>query len=144
MQQQKEKAMNTHDVSNIEQANAKAESNFGNFMARLLARVTGPMPILGGSGLPPMEGKPGRKVTGVDADPVLLERTKNLRKKNESMMEFFARTLIGAHAIRTASKEELARMYQVAISNPEYRENETVVFETFTPRRPPTRFILTD
>jgi hypothetical protein len=133
-----------HDVTNEGVANAKAEGNFGKFLSRLVSSVRGPMPIVGGSGLPPVDGKPGRKVTGVDADPVLLDRTKHLRKKNESMMGFFARTCIGAHAVRTVSRNELDRLYQVALANPEYRENETVIQETFTPKPRPTRFILTD
>lgn len=135
--------MHEHDVTNVGVSNAKAEASVGDYLKRLLSRITGPLPVLGGSALPSREGLPGRPVLGVNADEELLQKTKHLRHKNETMMAFFARTFIGAHAIRNSSRAELDRMYAVVTSNPDYRENQETAALSFEPKPPKTRFILT-
>jgi hypothetical protein len=128
-----------HDSSNVgmSQEMAQSAASVGATIKRLVERVTGPLPILGGQGLPSTEGKPGKQVFGVNEDPVLLDRTRHLRKNGEQMIEWFARTSIGAHAVRNSSRDELDKMYKLAISNPE--NDVPAMFEI---RRPPSRFPL--
>lgn len=135
--------MFNHDVTNSNIAAEKAEAeNSRGWFARLMDSVRGPMPIVAGSALPSREGLPGRPLLGVNADSELLAKTKHLRHKDESMMEFFARTMIGAHTIRNVSKAELDHLYEVATSNPDYQENHAVTL-TFEPKARPTRIIFT-
>ena len=109
-----------HDVSNVGVSNAKAEASVGDYLKRLLARVTGPMPVVGGStGLPSREGMPGRKAPS--DDPVLLEKTAHVRKSKETMMQFFSRIGLGPGRIRTMSKAEISRFCEVVMSNPDYQ-----------------------
>lgn len=132
------------DSTNIGVANAKAEASVGDYFKRLLARVTGPMPIVGGSALPSREGMPGKPLMGVNADKELLEKTAHVRKPKECMMEFFSRIpACGAHFIRNHSKEEIKRLVEVVMANPDYEERERVVAPMFEPKPPKTRFILT-
>jgi len=73
-----------------------------------------PMPVLG--------GMPGPAVNGVARpfvgdDPELLKRTATVRKKNETLMQFYARTGVSAHQLTTLSRREIEKLVRLAESN---------------------------
>jgi hypothetical protein len=84
------------------------------FFARLYASVTGPMPTFG-SPLPTRDGRPVPKVIGDAQD--LLDRTAHVRKPKERMMQFFARTGLGAAQIRTMTRDEIAHFVNCVSHN---------------------------
>jgi hypothetical protein len=106
-----------HDLSNANAAHEKANVGIGAHIARLLARVTGPMPIISATAQPTREGVPGPRVIG--DDPGLLDLTKHVRKPKEKMLEFYARTGIGPVEIRSLCTTELARRVELAEQNAE-------------------------
>lgn len=131
-----------HDSTNTGVAQKMSEVSTGNWLARILANVHAPMQIISGPALTgTREGVARARVVG--DDPVLLEKTKHVRNKKETMMQFFARTGIGAHQVRTLTKDALASLVDVATKNSEYEEHSSAaVF--FQPKPMPTRFLLTD
>jgi hypothetical protein len=128
-----------HDVTNLGVAQQKAEGATNGFLSRLIARVTGPMPVISGPVQATREGRPFQKAVG--DDPVLLEKTKHVRNKKETMMQFYSRVGLGAAQIRTMSKEEIAHFVEVVAANPEFQERAAEAL-SFEPKLQPTRFNL--
>jgi hypothetical protein len=118
----------------IKMAHAMAEEPTGRYLARLVKSAE-PMVIVAGPSLGTREGKPGPRVVGDDKE--LLDRTAHVRSKKETMMQFFARTGLGAYQIRTMSKSEISHFVETA------SQHESVQPPTSTFGRPaPQRFVL--
>ncbi len=124
---------------NVGASQQKNQGTEGQAIMRMLSRVTGPMQVVGGSALPPRDGRPAMRVGGVEADSELLEKTKHVRRKGELMMQFFARTGCGAWQIRTSSKSEIAHFCETAQQN-----EEPIPSTLFEAKRVPPKFILVD
>ena len=102
-----------------------------------------PMQVLAGPALSPVNGV-ARAVAGEDKE--LLEKTKGLRVKvqdplggfgkrclrDETLMEFFARTGISAHQVRTLTRRELERLHAVV----EQHQVRTTPLGALPPRGP--------
>jgi len=106
-----------HDLSNANSAHEAANVGIGAHIARLMARVTGPMPLISTTAQPTREGVPGPRVIG--DDPELLALTQHVRKPKEPLMSFYARTGIGPAQIRDLSKAELSDRVELARKNAE-------------------------
>jgi hypothetical protein len=105
------------DLTNSNAAHEAANVGIGAHIARLLARVTGPMPIVTGPAQATKEGVPGPRVIGDDPD--LLDLTKHVRAPKERLFQFYARTGIGPVEIRSLCATELARRVELAEQNAE-------------------------
>jgi len=91
-------------------------------------RTAGPLRVV--SGCAPTTDPDGKLRPVVGEDQVLLEKTKHVRRKDEKMMQFFARTGIGKSQILSLTKDELARLVAVASQN----EGADAPSNTWTPQ----------
>ena len=85
-------------------------SSIWNYIRRVLKTAAPPVIVSGHPGDATREGIP-LKVIGEDEE--LLKLSAPFRKKHESLNEFYARTLIGAHDLRTLDADELARRVEL-------------------------------
>jgi hypothetical protein len=111
---------------NLQTVRNLAEPSTGGYISRLLKSVSGSMPIVAGLAPGTREGIPGPRSIG--DDPVLLEKTAHVRAKKEKMMEFFARTGLGAYQIRTMSKGEISKFVEVASANEDIKPPQMSIY----------------
>jgi len=103
-----------HDSANVQMSHKLAEESTDRYLARVI-KSAGPMVITAGPAPGTREGKPGPKVLGDDAE--LLEKTKHVRRSKECLMEFYARTGVGAHQVRTLSKSDITTLVETVSKN---------------------------
>jgi hypothetical protein len=103
-----------HDSANVQMSHKLAEESTDRYLARLV-RNAEPMVCVAGPAPATREGRPGPKFIGDDTE--LMEKTKHVRKPKERLMEFYARTGIGAHQVRTLSKPALTALVQTVSAN---------------------------
>lgn len=131
------------DSSNKQSQQDKAQGSVASYLARVLASVTGPMPILGGVGLPPVDGRPSR--TLIAEDPELLERTRHVRRPHERLMEFWARGGPGPGQLRQMTRSEISAFMRQVELNAKDDVKPPPTFVTPVPKTIATsRFFLTD
>ena len=88
------------------------QATVGQFLKGLLARVVAPV-VVSGPPLPsPVDGHAPLRSRGDDEQ--LLAKTAHVRKKDERLMEFYARTGLGAAQIREMSRKQIEEFVEVA------------------------------
>jgi hypothetical protein len=92
----------------------------GQHIKKLMARVTAPLPVIAGSAPVPTDNRITPKIVGDDEH--LLAKTSHVRKPNEGIMAFVARTGLGVSQIRTMSKDEIRRFVEVVAQNEQIAE----------------------
>jgi hypothetical protein len=125
-----------HDSANIKMAHDLAQEPTERYLSRLIKSVTGPMPVSAGPVQATREGRPFLKSIGDDAE--LLEKTKHVRRPKECLMEFYARTGIGAHQVRTLSMADLNTLVETVSKNEAVQPPQAGAFG----RPAPQRFVL--
>lgn len=105
-----------HDKTNTNAAHQASQMSIATFLSREIAKVTGPMAIVGGTQLQSTrEGVPLAKPIGDDSQ--LLKLTAHVRKPGEKLMQFYARCGLGPLQIRSLTPTELARRAAIADKN---------------------------
>lgn len=127
---------NRTPLSSVNPVPVDNQMSIGHHIRSLVAGIVRPLQILAGQPVPPTDGRPGRAVAAEDTD--LLERTKKFRRPKETMMQFHARTGLGAAQIRTMGPREIENFLAVAEQN----EEREAVPGMFDPRPRPSKFFL--
>src|SRR5690349_15181264 len=111
----------------------------GQIVADLISKKWNqPMPVVSGTPAKPAEGVAARPSVGDDEQ--LLAKTSHVRKPNERMMEFYARTGLGPAQILSYSRDEIARFVETVSSptHPMAPSNSLAPQQ----RRLPNKFVL--
>lgn len=109
----------------------------GQYIGGLLKSLR-PMPVVAGaSDAAPVDNRPIRTTVGEDTE--LLVKTEHVRKKGEKLMQFFARTGLGAAQIRPMSKGEITRFVETVSQHEPVQAPREL---TEGPRPRPQRFVL--
>jgi hypothetical protein len=111
------------------------QMTLGQHIQRLMAKVF-PMPIVAGQPEPATDNRTIRPVAA--EEPELLARTKKFRRPKETMMQFHARTGLGAAQIRGMSQREIENFLAVVEQNDE----RAAVPAIFEPKPRPSKFYL--
>jgi len=127
--------MHLSTTENIAMSQKLTEELSERFLARLVKSVTGPMQVVSGPGLAAHDGRPGQKPTGDDAE--LLAKTQHVRKPQERLMEFIARTGLSPLQMRAMSKDEISRFVAI-VSGHAQEAKPTGTFG----QRAPQKFVL--
>jgi hypothetical protein len=115
-----------------------AQMSLGQYLGRLLDRVVPPTVVSG-----PLHRSPDGKFNWArrGEDPELLERTRCARGPKETVMEFIARTGLGAHQIRSMSREEILRFVAVVSQQDEFTGHPTT-WVPLEPKTIPAKFLM--
>jgi hypothetical protein len=132
VENKKGEVRNMHDSANVQMAHKLAEESTERYLSRVI-KSAAPMVIAAGPAPGTREGKPGPKVVG--DDPELLDCTSHVRATKETMMQFFARTGLGAHQIRTMSKSEITKFVATVSIHEEVKPPQAGVFGGPAPQR---------
>jgi hypothetical protein len=101
-----------------------AQPGEGNlFLPSLVERemAKGRMPVIGNHSYTPRDGRPAPRVVG--DDPQLLAATAHVRKPQERMGEFFARTGLSAAQIRVMSPGEISKFVETVSCHEDYSQH---------------------
>lgn len=111
-----------------------SQMSTGQYVASLIRKWTSPLPIIAGANSDTIDNRLRRSYVGEDDE--LLARTSHVRRRKETMLQFYARVGLGAAQILTMTKSEITHFVSVA------EQNEPWEPKLFEPKPLPQRFMI--